>query len=116
MVPGVEHNNALFLTRRGTPFTERGVDYLFKSYARKFGLYHERLSLHVLRRSCLTFLYKQGVDLFVLKEISGHARVQTLEHYINVDKSKVATAMTQHPLANRGLDPRLVEMIRGGDT
>lgn len=80
--------------------------------SRKLGIYREGLSPHALRRSCLTFLHKPGVDLFVLKEISGHVRIQTLQHYINVDKSKVAAAMEKHPLAMQGIDLGLVDLVR----
>ncbi|MEW6697280.1 MAG: tyrosine-type recombinase/integrase [Bacillota bacterium] len=104
--------NALFLTQNGTRFSERGVDYLFKRYTKMFNLYRKKLSLHALRRSCLTFLYKQGVDIFILKEISGHVRVQTLEHYLHIDKSKVLKAMHKHPLAKQGMDLKLVDLVR----
>lgn len=109
---GVDNQSYLFLTKYGCGFTEKGIDYLFKQYTRNLGIYRKGLSLHALRRSCLTFLYKQGVDLFLLKEISGHVRVQTLEHYLHIDKTKVAQAMTKHPLADQGMDMRLVDLVR----
>ncbi|MEG6617502.1 tyrosine-type recombinase/integrase [Peptococcaceae bacterium 1198_IL3148] len=111
--PGIENDNYLFLSRRGEKFTSKGIDYLFKQYVKKLGLYKEGLSLHALRRSCLTFLYKEGVDLFIIREISGHARLQTLEHYLRIDKAKVYDAMKKHPLAKTGVNLDLVDMIRG---
>lgn len=105
-------DQTLFLTQFGTPYSRKGIDCLFKGYAQRLGIYKEGLSLHALRRSCLTFLHKQGVDLFVLKEISGHARVQTLEHYLAIDNSKVLEAMRSHPLHNHQIDRGLVEMVR----
>lgn len=109
---GVDNHDYLFLTKYGCGFTEKGIDYLFKKYTKHLGIYRKGLSLHALRRSCLTFLYKQGVDLFILKEISGHVRIQTLEHYLHIDKSKVAEAMTKHPLADHGMDMRLIDLVR----
>ena len=105
-------DQTLFLTKDGKPYSEKGIDWLFKAYTRKLGIYKDGLSLHALRRSCLTFLYKQGVDLFILKEISGHARVQTLEHYLAIDTSKVSDAMKKHPLYSHQIDHRLVDMVR----
>ncbi|MFI8712699.1 tyrosine-type recombinase/integrase [Brevibacillus brevis] len=102
----------LFLTMFGKAYSEKGVDYLFKNYINALGLAREGLTMNALRRSCLTFLYRQGVDLFVLKAISGHARIQTLEHYLNVDQAKVKLAANKHPLANRGMDHRIVKLIR----
>ncbi|MDT3418248.1 site-specific recombinase XerD [Brevibacillus aydinogluensis] len=102
----------LFLTKYGKPFTEKGIDYLFKHYTKLFGIQRKGLSLHAMRRSCLTFLYRQGVDLFTLKEISGHAKIQTLEHYLVIDPGKVKVAASKHPLASTGLDHRLVSLLK----
>lgn len=106
-------DQTLFLTQYGQPYSRKGIDWLFKGYTKRLGIFKDGLSLHALRRSCLTFLHKQGVDLFILKEISGHARVQTLEHYLAIDKSKVLDAMKSHPLHNHQIDRGLVEMVRG---
>ncbi|NOU54902.1 tyrosine-type recombinase/integrase [Brevibacillus borstelensis] len=106
-------DQTLFLTQEGKPYSRKGIDWLFKGYTKRLGIYKDGLSLHALRRSCLTFLHKQGVDLFILKEISGHARVQTLEHYLAIDNSKVLDAMRAHPLHNHQIDRGLVEMVRG---
>lgn len=103
---------ALFLTKEGTSYSEKGIDYLFKVYTKRINIYREGLSLHALRRSCLTFLYKQDVDLFLLKEISGHAQIQTLEHYLTIDNAKVVTAMAKHPLSHRGIDTNLLNLVR----
>lgn len=105
-------NQSLFLTKYGDRYSEKGIDYLFKQYINKLGIHKEGLSLHALRRSCLTFLYRQGVDLFALKEISGHVKIQTLEHYIAVDYEKVKTVASKHPLANRGINQKLVDLVR----
>jgi site-specific recombinase XerD len=104
-------NQALFLTKNGERFTEKGVEYIFKKYTKMIGIYRKGLSLHAMRRSCLTFLYRAGVDLFVLKEISGHVRIQTLENYIVVDEEKVMNAAMKHPLADREIDQRLVDLF-----
>ncbi|MGG0939168.1 tyrosine-type recombinase/integrase [Brevibacillus centrosporus] len=102
----------LFLTKYGKVFSEKGIDYLFKNYTRLLGIHKQGLTLHALRRSCLTFLYREGVDLFVLKEISGHSKIQTLQHYLAIDPVKVKLAANKHPLARRGLDHRLVSLMR----
>lgn len=106
-------DQTLFLTQEGKPYSRKGIDWLFKGYTQKLGIFRDGLSLHALRRSCLTFLHKQGVDLFILKEISGHARIQTLEHYLAIDNSKVLDAMKIHPLHNHQIDRGLVEIVRG---
>ncbi|MBU8908192.1 tyrosine-type recombinase/integrase [Desertibacillus haloalkaliphilus] len=46
-----------------------------------------------MRRSCLTFLRKSGVDIFTLQKISVHADVKTLQHYIHVDETELYDMM-----------------------
>ncbi|MGF7186811.1 site-specific recombinase XerD [Desulfitispora alkaliphila] len=58
----------LFLNKNGDKFSDKGISYLFKEYAQKLGIYEKGMSLHALRRSCLTYLYKEGVDLLSLKK------------------------------------------------
>lgn len=107
-----EDDGTMFLNREGKKFTDKGVDYLFKKYMNKLGLYREGLSLHALRRSCLTFLHSQGEDLYTLREISGHAHIQTLEHYLAINANRVTAAMLKHPLATQGVDWGLVDIVR----
>lgn len=107
--------DSLFLTQGGTSYSVKGVEYLFHKYTKAVGVYRKGLSLHALRRSCLTFLYNQGVDIFVLREISGHSNVQTLKHYLNVSSEKLKEAVNCHPLSNQGVDMKLVRKIREGE-
>lgn len=102
----------VFLTQNGDEFTEKGIDYLFKKYTKKLGIYKKGLTLHSLRRSCLTFLLNENVDVFTLKEISGHSRVQTLEHYLSINYNRVSNAISKHPLANQGFDWNYIEILR----
>lgn len=112
--PGVDDIDYVFLSQGGTKFSPEGVNYLFKEYAKDFGIFRERLSLHALRRSCLTFLYRQGVDLFILREISGHSNITTLQHYLRIDQKNVLSAMEKNPLAKQGFDLRLMDLVRFG--
>lgn len=103
---------ALFLTKYGKRFSSKGIEYHFKEYTKTLGILKKGLSLHALRRSCLTYLFNEGADIFTLKEISGHSRVQTLEHYLAIDMNKMRTVMNLHPLTNRGISSRLVDLVR----
>lgn len=103
----------LFLTKDGKPFTAKGVEYHLKSYLNKLGIQDKKFSLHALRRSGLTFLYEiPEMDLFKLRQISGHKNIQTLEHYLNIDNQKIAEAMKHHPLADMDMDMKIVELFQ----
>lgn len=49
---------------------------------------------HTMRRTYLTMLYRQGVDLKMLADIAGHADVQVLiDHYLRTDETDVVNAV-----------------------
>ncbi|MCP2331295.1 tyrosine-type recombinase/integrase [Actinoalloteichus caeruleus] len=45
----------------------------FRSFLNRAGLRHVRF--HDLRHSTTTLLLEQGIDLFVIKELPGHAHI-----------------------------------------
>lgn len=106
------HDKTLFLTKFGSKFTDSGITYHFKNYTKAINIYKPGLSLHALRRSCLTWLHDEGVDVFTLKEISGHSDIRTLEHYLAIKIDKVTEAIGKHPLADRGMDVKLLNLYR----
>lgn len=101
-----------FITKYGKPFSHKGIAYLFQRYIDIANYTKDGLSPHAMRRSFLTHLKRQGVDLFTLQKISGHARVATLEHYLEIDDKEVAAAVDMHPSSNRGLDWNMIDTLR----
>lgn len=105
------HGNALFLTQNGERFTDNGVSYLFKEYAKKLGMYKQGASLHALRRTAATLMHKEGVDVFVIQEVLGHSNLSTTREYIQLDKSRVIAASEKNPLS-KGVDILMLEKMR----
>jgi integrase/recombinase XerD len=55
---------------------------------------------HLLRHSCATHLYRHGADLLVIKELLGHADLNTTMRYVHVDISQVIAVYKRcHPRA-----------------
>lgn len=52
-------------------------------------------STHSMRRTALTKLYLQGIDLKVLQKISGHVRLDQLSRYLEVPEHLVKEAIYQ---------------------
>lgn len=78
---------ALFLTRRGRPFTRQGLWALVKEYARAAGIERE-VTPHMLRHSFATHLLDGGAGLREVQELLGHASIATTQVYTEVSSSR----------------------------
>ena len=70
------------------------------SYKRAAAIFKEASggrTLHQLRHSRLTHLAEAGVDATILRAISRHASVRTLDGYVNPGPEAVAAVLDDHP-------------------
>jgi integrase/recombinase XerD len=76
----------LFLNGRGQPLTRHGVLRLVRKYstraAQSQAFRRRPLHPHLLRHSCAVALLQAGVDITVIRDYLGHARVATTNRYI----------------------------------
>lgn len=71
-----------------------------KKYLKAAGLDTERYSVHKLRHTAATLMYRHGnVDVRVLQEILGHESVATTEIYTHVNSERLKTALESNPLS-----------------
>ena len=64
----VNTNAYLFLIRRGTALSARGVQIIFRNLKKKLNLNGRKLSLHLLRHSFALAYIEDGDDFFLYKE------------------------------------------------
>ena len=70
------------------------------------GLDNRGLSVHKLRHTAATLMYQSGkVDVRVLKDILGHAQLNTTQIYTHVSDLHMEYAMENNPLAAVKLQP-----------
>jgi integrase/recombinase XerD len=92
-------SRAVFLTRRGKPFTRGGLWKLIKAFARKAGI-DKDVSPHTLRHSFATHMLANDAPLRVIQEMLGHADISTTQIYTHVDSSRLKAIHARfHPRA-----------------
>lgn len=92
---------ALFLSERQERISNRTVQYIVKRELAKAGLDSTKYSVHKLRHTAATLMYKYGnVDIRALQELLGHESISTTEIYTHVDNEQVRHAVEDNPLSN----------------
>ncbi len=97
--PKIENENALFLSERNKRISTRAVQYRIEKYIREIGLDPRLYSVHKLRHTAATLLYKYGdVDIRTLQQILGHESVATTQIYTHLDDDRLKNAVDKNPL------------------
>lgn len=98
---GVKDRDALFLSSRKTRISPKTVQFLVKKNLNKIGLSGPGYSVHKLRHTAATLMYRYGdVDIRVLQDILGHANLGTTEIYTHTSSSQMEEAINANPLAH----------------
>ena len=73
------------VTDQGKPlqFTQRGVQWCIKEAKSKLGI-KKKVTAHVFRHTYATHLLEDGLDIISVKELLGHARIETTLVYLHV--------------------------------
>lgn len=92
-----EHEDVLFLNRRGSKLSRVMVFTIIKQLAFKIGL-KKHISPHTFRHSFATHLIEGGADLRAVQEMLGHESITTTEIYTHLDRDYLRQAIIQfHP-------------------
>ena len=104
----VKDRDALFLSNRGTRISPKTVQAMVNKYLAKIGLGGAGLSVHKLRHTAATLMYRHGnVDIRVLQEILGHENLGTTEIYTHTSSEQMEQAINANPLAKvRSREPK----------
>jgi integrase/recombinase XerD len=84
----------MFPDRNGDkPITLRWADKIFRSATEKAGFAALGISTHSTRRSFIAHLHGNGVDPYIIKQITGHKDFKSLERYLQVSSDRVKGAI-----------------------
>ena len=78
-----KEEKTFFLTQRGEKISERGLESIVESSARKAD-FPLKIHPHMLRHTFATELLNNGMDLRVLQELMGHESINTTSIYTHV--------------------------------
>lgn len=92
-------NDILFLSSKKCKFSSRGIEQAIDKAYDKSGLDSKIYTVHTLRHTCATLLYKAGIDLKIIQELLGHIQIDTTEIYTHLHDEEVMNAMFEHPLS-----------------
>ena len=92
---------ALFLSSRNQRISNKTVQWMIYKYLDMAGLSGRGFSVHTLRHTAATLMYQTGhVDVRVLKDILGHAQLNTTQIYTHINDENIASAIDANPLAH----------------
>ncbi|MCL2755219.1 MAG: tyrosine-type recombinase/integrase [Oscillospiraceae bacterium] len=100
--PQLKNEKALFISKKLGRISARQVEQIITNRLRESGLDGLGFSVHKLRHTAATLMYRNGVDVRVLKEILGHESLETTQIYTHVANEQMRQAMNNNPLA--GID------------
>lgn len=87
-------NHALFINRYGNRIQKNNVKRILDRYTRAAGI-SKHVTSHLLRHTCATRLIEKDVDLVTVKEILGHASVETTQIYTHTSVKRMNEAVNR---------------------
>ncbi|MBO0331778.1 site-specific tyrosine recombinase XerD [[Muricauda] lutisoli] len=92
-----EHEDFVFLNRRGKQLTRAMIFTIVKRLAEAIGL-DKNISPHTFRHSFATHLLENGADLRAIQQMLGHESITTTEVYMHVNRKHLTQVLQEfHP-------------------
>ncbi|WP_067037203.1 site-specific tyrosine recombinase XerD [Allomuricauda sp. CP2A] len=92
-----EHEDFVFLNRRGKQLTRAMIFTIIKRLAEYIGL-KKNISPHTFRHSFATHLLENGADLRAIQQMLGHESITTTEVYMHVNRVHLTQVLNEfHP-------------------
>ena len=83
----------LFEGHDGNALSQRGTQWVVSQAVKRSGIVKE-VSLHTLRHTYATHLLEQGVNILTIKELLGHAHIETTMIYLHLARPSAIVAFS----------------------
>lgn len=70
------------------PMNARSIQHSVRMAYKNAGLSHKERKVHALRHSFATHMLDNGMDIFTIKELLGHSKIETTMVYLHLQTSK----------------------------
>lgn len=91
--------NALFVSNYNERISSTSLKRIVKIAYILSNIDDEIYSVHTLRHTCATLLYKTGINIKTIQILLGHVQIDTTEIYTHLHNEEVQEAMSGHPLS-----------------
>ncbi|WP_158590306.1 tyrosine-type recombinase/integrase [Deinococcus sp. RM] len=99
--PARPHIQEMFLNRSGLPMSKSGLHNLMLRLAQSADIPPAHLSPHACRRAFATMALTNGVDVFTLREMMGHASLEQTRVYLRLSEEDLQRAHLRASPADR---------------
>lgn len=83
----------LFEGNDGNAYSQRGAQWATSHAVKKTGIAKE-VTLHTLRHTYATHLLEQGINILNIKELLGHANIETTMVYLHLARPAASVAFS----------------------
>lgn len=83
----------LFISQCSGKLSQSQLSNIVDDLLTKIGAKEKGVSVHVLRKTCATGYYEQGVDIYTIRNILDHASVTTTQRYVKPSLAKQRAAV-----------------------
>lgn len=98
-VKSKKDSNILFISNKGGKLSKNTIRNVVKGSYEKAGINADEYTVHTLRHTCATLMYRSGTDINTIKEVLGHVQIDTTEIYTHLYDKDVMTAIQTHSLS-----------------
>jgi integrase/recombinase XerD len=86
--------------KKGRPISIRNIQHSIQKALIQLGLQSKNYSVHTIRHSFATHLLDNGADLHTIKELMGHAHLQTTMQYMHLTNRRISNIINPYDALN----------------
>ena len=93
-------NDALFITYKNKRISNTYIEKICKEAFKLAGLEEYGYTVHSLRHTAATYLYKETKNILITKEFLGHSTIEATQIYTHIENESIREAVNKNPLSN----------------